>query len=58
MKTCAEIISLTKERLRRAPTIYTVVVCHDEHGMSFTVHDVQRKTASRSLPTLRQPHKA
>lgn len=34
-------ISLTRERLRRKAMFYTVTVCHDAYGMSFTVRDVQ-----------------
>jgi hypothetical protein len=40
-------ISLTRERLRRKPVIYTVVICHDAIGMTFTVHDVQDTTKDR-----------
>ena len=32
---------LTRERLARNPTIYTVEFRHDEDGMSFTVYDIQ-----------------
>lgn len=35
------VVSLTKERLRRAPIMYTVVFCHDAFGMTFTVSDIQ-----------------
>ena len=34
------VVSITRERLRRFPTIYTVTICHDEHGITFTVCDV------------------
>ena len=37
----AVVVSLIKEKLRRAPIKYTVVFCHDAEGMKFTVYDIQ-----------------
>lgn len=35
------VIDFTKERLKRDPIIYTVVVTHTEKGMSFEVNNIQ-----------------
>jgi len=35
------VTSLTREKLKRSATIYTVVFRHDEDSMSFIAHDIQ-----------------
>lgn len=35
------VVSLTERRLRKNPTVYTIVVTHDSDGMSFVVYDIQ-----------------
>ena len=43
----SNVVDFTKKRLKNNPVQYTVIIRHDENGMSFVVNDVQDSKEDR-----------